>query len=462
MKKNKLYILSLILFLAVMSCKKDDNLYLSPNAPSEATPNTLLSAIEVGTFNNLEGGAVRIASIFVQHNSGVTAQALQPEFYAPTENDMNNYWNGLYINMKNCKLLMEQFGNENPYYKGLAEVIMVMNLGVATDMWGDVPFSEALKGTEKGENLMPKYDQQQNVLSSMQSLLDDAIINLAKPAASNIKLPKTDDFIYQGNTIAWTKLAYTLKARYYSRLSKKNGFDAMILLDYLSKGITKNSENCYAKHGSLGAESNQWASYLANRSYLVASQVLIDSMKNMMDPRTPQYFDTTKFGKAVGNPLGSSNTNVSYWGPYTVLRNSNGTVNASKNIVLVSCAEAKFLEAEAKVRLGDGTAFNSLNAAIKASVAEVTGGLNDGSAVATYTALNTDLRTVMLEKWKAMFTEPVEAYAAYRITGFPALKPNPNGVLPYIPKRLPTPQNERTSNTNAPVPSLGTPVWYAE
>jgi hypothetical protein len=464
MKRSKLYISTFtLLMIGMNACKKGDDLYVSPNAPLKATANTLLSGIEVGTFNNLEGGAVRIASIFMQHNSGIAGQAVQPETYAPTESDMDNYWNGLYLNMNNCKLLIDQFGGESPYYKGLGEIIMVMNLGVATDMWGDVPFSEAFKGTETGENLMPKFDPQQDVLNNMQAMLDDAIVNLAKPASSNAHLPGGDDFIYSGNPAAWTKLAYTLKARYYSRLSKKPGFDANLLLNYLSKGMGSNSDNCYAKHGTGGSEGNQWASYLVNRAYLVASQVFIDSLGNMNDPRTPQYFDTTGFGnKAVGNPLGSFDANVSYWGPYIGGLTSDGNVDPSKHILLVGFAEAKFLEAEAKVRLNDANAYTVLNDAIKASVSEVTEGANDGSSIAIYTNLNTNLHTVILEKWKASFTNPVEAYADYRITGFPNLTPNPSAALSYIPKRLPTSQGERTGNINAPTPSLDVPVWYAK
>ena len=197
---------------------------------------------------------------------------------------------------------------------------------------------------------------------------------------------------------------------------------------------------------------------------MVASAVLVDSMGNMKDPRTPCYFDTTGVGEATGNPLGEI-SGGSYWGPYVggyIPGDPDGNVNQAKNIVIVSYAEAKFLEAEAKVRLGDGNAFNTLNDAIKASVMEVTEGLNGGDSVAKYIAANTNLHAVITEKWKAMFSEPVEAYAAYRITGFPNLKPNPNGKLPFIPKRLPTAQAERTGNPNAPTPSLGTPVWYAE
>ncbi|HEY0030156.1 MAG TPA: SusD/RagB family nutrient-binding outer membrane lipoprotein [Bacteroidia bacterium] len=452
--KNKIYILSAIVIFAtgLNSCKKGDDLYLSPNSPASATPQTLLAAVEVGTFNNLEGGTARIASIFIQHNSGVAGQSIPHEQYKPTESDMDNYWNGLYTNMNNCKLLSDTYGAEDPYYSGIAKVLLSMNLGQATDMWGDVPYSEAFQGMNG--NFTPHYDPQQVVLNSIQSLLDEAIASFATAPGSNHLTPGNDDFIFNGDVAAWTKVAYTLKARYYSRLSKKASFDPNVVLANLALGIASNVENCYSVHGTNGAEYNQWYAFLNDRSYMVASKVLVDSMGNMSDPRTPYYFDTTGVGSAVGNPLGSFNTAVSYWGPYVAS-------GPDKHIPLVTYAEALFLQAEAEVRLGSGTAFTTLNNAIKASVSEVTEGANSGSSIATYTALNTTIHTVILEKWKAMFAQPIEAYSDYRRTGFPVLTPNPSALRPYIPQRLPTSLTERTSNPNAPTPDLDVPVWYA-
>lgn len=453
--KNKKYILAAfaLLITGVESCKKGDDLYISPNMPSKATPQTLLSAVEVGTFNNLEGGAVRIASIFIQHNSGVSAQSIPHEQYMPTESDMDNYWNGLYTNMNNCKLLSDTYGTEDPYYNGIAKVLMSMNLGLATDLWGDVPFSEAFQGLDG--KFTPHFDSQQAVLNSVQSMLDDAIVNFAASATNNHILPGADDFIFNGDVAAWTRVAYTLKARYYSRLSKKAGYDPNVVLTYLAQGISSNAENCYSVHGTKGAEYNQWYAFLNDRSYMVASQVLIDSMGNMTDPRTPYYFDTTGVGSALGNPLGSLDPDVSYWGPYLAS-------SPAKHIPLVSFAEAQFLKAEAEVLLGTATASTTLNDAIMASVSEVTEGANTGSSIATYTAANTSVHTVILEKWKAMFAQPVESYSDYRRTGFPLLTPNPNALRTYIPQRLPTSLTERISNPNAPTPDLSVPVWYAQ
>jgi hypothetical protein len=453
MKKSYIIATLALLISGFDSCRKGDDLYVSPNAPSTATPQTLLSAVEVGTFNNLEGGTARIASIFIQHNSGVAGQSIPHEQYNPTESDMDNYWNGLYTNMNNCKILGDTYGTTDPYYRGIGKILLAMNLGLTMDMWGDVPYSEAFQGLQG--NFTPHFDDQQSVLNSIQSLLSDAISDLATAAGDNNVSPGPDDFIFGGDVTLWTKTAYTLKARYYSRLSKKAGFDPNIVLTYLGQGISSTAENCYSVHGSNGSEYNQWYAFLNDRAYMVASQVLIDSMGNMADPRTPYYFDTTGVGSAVGNPLGSLDPGVSYWGPYVAS-------SSSKHIPLVTYTEALFMEAEAKVRLGDATAVTSLNNAIMASVSEVTIGANSGSSIATYTAATTTVHTVILEKWKAMFAQPIEAYSDYRRTGFPMLTPNPNALRTYIPKRLPTSLTERTSNPNAPTPDLADPVWYAQ
>jgi hypothetical protein len=456
---SKIIIGFALLIAGLNSCKKGDDLYINPNLPSTATPATMLSACEVGTFNCLESGAVRIASIFMQNNSGVSGQAVQPEQYQPIESDMDNYWNTLYPNMLNCKLIGDNFGAADPVYRGIARVLFAMNLGLATDMWGDVPYSEAFQGAS---NLTPHYDPQQSILNDIQTLLDGAIADLAN--TTNNVVPANDDFVFKGNTAAWTKVAWTLKARYYNRLSKKGGFDPNVVLTDLTNGIASNADNCYAIHGTNAPETNQWTSFLNNRlGYVVASQTLIDSMGNMTDPRTPYYFDTTGQGnKAVGNILGNLNSAVSNWGPYLGGFDNMGNLNPAKNIVLVSYAEALFLQAEAKARLGDATAFTTLNNAIMASVSEVTQGASTGSSIATYTAVNTTVHTIILEKWKAMFADPVESYSDYRRTGFPVLGINPIGLINYIPKRLPTPEQERTTNPNAPTPALSVPVWYAQ
>ena len=398
--------------------------------------------------------------MWVQHNSGFVQQYQQYDAYDVQSSDMDNYWTGIYVGaMKNCQVLFTQYENASPYYGGIAKINMAINLGIATELWGDVPFSEAFK-FEAGVNF-PHNDKQKDILASIQNLLDQGITDLAKPAANNAQLPGGDDVIFGGDPAAWTKAAWVLKARYHNLLSKSDptGSANNVIAD-VANGMTSNTDNCLAHYNS-STDQNQWASFQAGRGYMCASQTMIDSMggstkASTPDPRLFYYFDSTGQGNiVVGNPLGST-TQGSLLGPYLY----SGTYDRPSP--LVTYAEQLFLLAEAKVRLGDATAFTTLNNAIKANVSDVTAGTNAGTSLATYIPTKTDLHAVMLEKWKAMFGQPLEAYADFRRTGFPKLMVNPSGVRNYIPQRFPTDLAETTSNPNAVTYQLNVPVWFAQ
>jgi hypothetical protein len=51
------------------------------------------------------------------------------------------------------------------------------NYSIATDLWGEVPFSEALQGRE---NRTPVFDDQQSIYEGLQDILDEAIADLQK------------------------------------------------------------------------------------------------------------------------------------------------------------------------------------------------------------------------------------------------------------------------------------------
>src|SRR5690606_30994413 len=104
----------------------------------------------------------RISSILVQHSAGLTAQYTDIQNYRITEGDFDNSWGGLYSGtMNNAKIIIDKAGDENPYYAGIAKVIMAINLGLATDLWGDVPYSEAFRIDEGIRT--PKLDTQQDI-----------------------------------------------------------------------------------------------------------------------------------------------------------------------------------------------------------------------------------------------------------------------------------------------------------
>ncbi|HMN33576.1 MAG TPA: SusD/RagB family nutrient-binding outer membrane lipoprotein [Chitinophagaceae bacterium] len=449
---NKFLIISVIASLVITSCKKTEDYYIYPNSPSSLTMAALLSSVEVGTMNSLEGDLARTSSILIQQNTGVQSQSQAAQTYGLIEDQFNNHWGQIYQNLENANQLFEMAGSNNPYYAGISQIMSVLNWGAATDLWGDIPYSEALQ--IKKDILQPKFDSQELILAGMISTLDDAIANLNMNVSANSLVPGSDDIMFNGNISSWIKIAYTLKARYLNRYSNKGNYNPSAILNALASGITSNNDNLYCVHGGGNAQ-NQWYAFENNRGYIVSSASFVDSLKlRPTDLRLQYYFSQNVNGDYIGSPVEDYNDEdtISRFGVY--LAGSEATPYP-----LVTYAEAKFIEAEAKVRMGDATAYASLNEAMKASCLEVTAGAYDGFDIALYADSSTNLSRVMYEKWLSMYGQ-IEAYNDYRRTGYPELTPNPGGVTNVIPKRFPIPQSERVNNPNAQSPAITTPVWW--
>lgn len=445
---------SIVLFLAValFGCRGKDKLFVNPNVPVLGTPATMLTEIEVATINSFEGDINRTGSIYIQHHVGTSVgQGQEAQEYAITQLEQDNNWTQLYATLNNGKQLRDNFGAANPYYDGITSVLMAMNLALITDTYGDAPFSQALVGDA---NLYPAFDAQQTLYATIQSLLDNGIAKLSVAAADNLELPSSD-LIFAGDPALWTKTAYTLKARYLNRLSKKPGFDKAAVLAALSKGISSADEDCMGPHDAANGQ-NQWFAFQNNRTnYILACATLVDSMKlRPNDLRLYYYFDSSTQHGVVGSPVAPTTVNASDFGSYLA-------GSASTPTPLVTFMEAKFIEAEVKASQADPTAADALNDAIKASASKASSGAYSGADIATYTIATTNVNRVLYEKWIAMFGQ-TEAYSDYRRTGVPHLIPNPEGAQPTIPGRFPMSQQERTTNPNTISLPVTTPVWWAQ
>ncbi len=452
--KNKVKLLYALCFTAIVGCKTGDDLYISPNNPLDGNLPSMLTAAEVNTFQNVEGDLSRMSSILVQHSVGLNAQYSDVQNYRITQGDFDNVWIGLYSNtMYNLKLMIDKANiaeTKSPYYEGIAKVMMALNLSLATDLWGDVPYSEAFQWASG--NKTPKLDSQQDVYKSIDNLLADAITDLSVAEDQNYYLPAEDDLIYKGDAQKWVKAAYTLRARFLNRTSSKVTGTETKVLDYLKKGISSNDDNMIAPHDENS--QNQWGAFQASRrGYLGASNIFVDRLSAKNDPRLAYFLRPNSKKQFIGGDITKEAiaADISVIGPFFASDNE---------FPIVTYYEAKFLEAEVKQRQG-GNAAADLNEAIKANVAYVTDGAESADAVANYTtATKTDILT---EKWVALYNQGIEPYNDYRRTGIPALTPRPQSVgatLSIIPKRYPFPQTTTLYNPNAKNIPMDVAVWW--
>lgn len=467
MKNINIYI-SLALLFSLVSCESFiEGWDESPNSPATTTPGLLLSNTQVATFANFTGQNARTAAILTQQCTGVTDQMYDEiQNYNFGEQDVENDWYTLYESCLHTPYtIILDYSETHPYYAGIAKVLLAMNLGLATDCWGDIPYREALKGLEGELNYYPHFDPQQQVIQDIQTLLDEAIVLLNANAANNVTMPGQDDIIFGGDLNAWKITAYMLKARNAIHLTKRDESGAATnALNYLTSayglGLADANDDCNAYFDGAGTAQNQWWAFETNRGgYMRMGEFFIDLMKGIDDPRLPLLALSVE-NDYFGAPMGETNPNdYSYLGLYYNQNNA--------TLPLITYVEAKFIEAEAELRLGNtDNAATAYNEAVIASVEKITGEAIPTAfetAEASETGSSITMEQIMLQKYIALFTQP-EVWTDWRRTGYPNISPYADATgVNNIPRRYPIPQGERVNNPNAPDQyPITSRVWWDE
>ena len=109
----------------------------------------VLTGTEVATFSNYTTNLARLPAVLTNQMAGRQFQFEDFQEYVIRETAIDNEFQQIYNGgMVNAQTLIEKAGDDNKIYRGIARVLKVMNIGLATDFWGDVPYSQALKGIE--------------------------------------------------------------------------------------------------------------------------------------------------------------------------------------------------------------------------------------------------------------------------------------------------------------------------
>lgn len=445
MKKIFLSIFSLFLFIGY-GCNLDQT-NINPNSPTQVPLNTLLPPAQAQLANVLGGAVFRYTNIFSSHARGAFAQELDIENYNPSKTFVGYVWEDIYngplINLQT--VIAQANASQSPHYSGVARVLMANALGTTTEMWGDIPYSEALDKN----NLNPKYDAQETVYNQIQGLLDLAITDLS--ATESVYSPSSDDLIYGGDLNSWKRAAVALKARYLLHLSKRRPDVYAQILPLLSNGLASSSDDMEYIYPNTSTEPNPIYQY-----YKETPNMLVDSyFKNLLndDPRRAFLIKRKPFSAdtIVGEYYGSIASAVPY----------------------VTYIEQKLIEAECLLNTG-GNAQTALSDAVRSSIKKISNNTVNDATIDTYINnyatltgnTDTDLNTIITQKYIALFTQS-QPWVDYRRTNLPALTPNPNGTTALnpsgqIPRRMVYPEQEELNNANFPasVPNMQTRFWW--
>ncbi|WP_037319197.1 SusD/RagB family nutrient-binding outer membrane lipoprotein [Salegentibacter sp. Hel_I_6] len=431
--KNNISKLAIICVAFLSSCDYDST-NQDPTRPGGENVElvAIVPAMQTQTHRNIGAVLGRYAGIITQQWEGVDAQQLQYTTYVIGENDTNNPWDfGLYTgSMRDAADIIERATNlEAPNTRGLAKIYMAINLGLATNAWGDVPYSEAFQGED---NLSPKYDDQEELYGVLQTLLSEAITDLNAEDPAGIQ----GDLV-GGSNEQWISAAHGLKARFYIQQTIVNPNAAQMALDELDMATSSNTDQLDFFFENTQNGGHPLALFGFQRPN---TMVIGDYFSNLMmgDPRMPLYMNESAGG--TFRYFDANDPNL-FWS------------KLDSPSPVISYAEVKFIEAEALERTGgDGT--EAMEEAILANMSYL--GVTTANANAYLSSIGSaSIETIITEKYKALYGQsPMQIWNGYRRTGFPSITPNPdgeNGNNPsgIIPRRLLYPISERQSNPDA-------------
>jgi hypothetical protein len=457
--KKILYILTIFLAgLLMFSCEKwiDPDVNLSENSPTDVPLALLLPSTQASLFYVLGGDHSRAASIWMQHQAGVDRQAGSFDVYIYNESDCNNLYNTLSATvMKNLKVMKQKSIDQNsPHYEGVVNILTAFTLGEMTDIWGDVPYTEAFQA-DLTNNKTPKYDSQQELYGMMDALLVEAIAKLQAPT-SVFTPTATADKNYAGVRDRWRRLAWTLRLRYALNQAKRSGYAAAnaILTNPDAIFLSANADDFQFKFGTSAVERGPRYNFESSRGDIRAGAHLVNMMNATSDPRRPMYF-TQVSGAYVGSAAGQNLTAASRLGTFY------GAMDAI--VPTVTYVEFLFMSAELKFRASNLIgAAQDYNAAVTASLAKH--GATDAAWLAI-NAIETDatitLQKIMTGKYVGLYLQ-TQVWSDWRRTGLPTLTLATNAAETQIPRRYPYPLNERLYNGNN-MPSgltLTDRVWW--
>lgn len=219
--KNKLIILSSLVFVLLGACHDLDELNINPNGvdPETADLNLLMATIETGVGQS-------VVSLGFGDIAGVM-QHTQKDGWSGGHNDygwdnQGGSWSGYYGILRNSEEFYQKaVEGEFEFHQGVALVMKSYTFGMITDLWGDAPYSEALLAEDGSDYFKPAYDGQKDIYMGIFADLEAANTLLSHDQSTYANISASQDLIYGGDVTKWRKFANSLALRYYMRLSAK-------------------------------------------------------------------------------------------------------------------------------------------------------------------------------------------------------------------------------------------------
>jgi len=369
-------------------------------------------------------------------------------------------------NLQQMRILTEDNNPDATNIIGQANILEAFVFLNLTQMFGDIPFSEALNVVDLPN---PNFDTQEEVLRGLVELLDEGVANLINPT----DIVTDGDLLYGGDRDSWIRFGNSLKLRVLMLIANVDPSVASEIQNTANQPLIISNE-FVAKLDFIDSSGNEnpiWKMLDAFNGgvngFWGAGIALVDIMNASNDPRRDTYFDDVN-GEYVGQHQGVfSSEGIS---PVSL-----NIINPEMPDIYASASETNFYLAEAVLKGWiNGNANTFYQAGIESSLDFYDGTegeilsidkiifMNSPRATIAGDDLETAIREVQEELYVSNFSRGLAAWTNWRRNKVPDFELPVGAVLNSIIRRYQVPLTELTTNPNAPtnLPPLDQHMWF--
>jgi hypothetical protein len=468
--------LLLALVWSTGACDDLTSLNENKNAPEDVGAEFLLpQAIRSGVETSF-GATMMLSHTAIWPQHVVQIQYPDEETGLVRPGNMDAFWNTYYVGpLSDIQAVLDKAdaaGQANR--EAIALIWRAWLFHQVTDLWGDIPYSEALAGRD---NPRPVYDSQQDVYTGLIADLTTAA-GMLTPGGDGFG---AGDILYGNNFTQWARFANSLRMRLAMRMVNKapGAAQAAFVAAYNAGGFQSNADNAALRWPGSPYENTLYRNYLGRDDHGI-SATMVDTLASLADPRLALFAEpATADGVYRGHrngfdapplPLGSYSRIGNFW-------RADGAATPS---MIMTYSEVLLLQAEAAQRGWIGASAATLYAqGIRAHMTQYAGMAANNPTepdITDYLANPrvvynpaTGLNQIHLQQWIGLYMNGNEAFAHWRRTGVPVLVPGPDLTVSRIPVRFSYPGGEQSfnsANLNAALSRQGggldlvTPLWW--
>ena len=317
---------------------------------------------------------------------------------------------------------------ENPVYEAITRIWRAYMFQFITDMYGDIPYSEAFK------SVSPKYDTQEFIYNDLINELQTAVKTINDNKNNGYPSLGAADVFYNGNLDKWVKLGNSMLIRLAMQCSNVAAEEitkpvlASLNLSDKANYISSNDDNL-----KLIPDANGPTFHVKNPFSTVASwdetrisENLYNRLQVNDDPRMTLYMSPNNNGDYVGLPSGQSieDLNSEYKTKYVPNYCDFGPefIKDETPFVLITASEMAFLLSEASAKgyiQGDAEAY--YNEGIELSMKQY--GISDTDIAAFKTKVPYSEDNLYTQFWISLFPNGPQGWNLVRRTGKPSITP---------------------------------------